>query len=614
MSTEPRTLSELKQSLADGTLTVRRLMQRTLAATEAGARQAWIARFDPADLLAQADACDERLRVEGARAFDAQPLLGMPFAVKDNIDVAGLPTTAACPGFAQGPASAHATVVQRLVDAGAIPIGKTNLDQFATGLVGTRSPHGAVPNPFDAAYVSGGSSSGSAYAVSCGQVPFALGTDTAGSGRVPAGFCNIAGLKPTRGWLSTRGVLPACRSLDCVSVFALTPEDAWAVAAQAAGPDDGDAFSRAALPPRLRIDPPEGLRLGVPQPLSFDGDAVAEQAFHAALDRLKQLGGRVVEIPFAPLERAASLLYEGPWVAERYAAVGAFLATAPAAADPTVAAIVRGGSEARAHQLFAAQYEMEALRRGADAMWRGIDVMVVPTAPTHPTIAMLRADPVGPNRQLGRYTNFVNLLDMAAHALPGPFRSDGLPAGITLVGPAFSDFALAQLASRWVRSLQASAGAVRQPIGAAPAALQAAAPAEPVRIVAVGAHMSGLALNWQFQERAARRVATTHTAPLYRLHSLTGTQATRPALVHVGAAQGKAIEVEVWEMDSAHVGSFLALVGPPLAIGTVELADGSSERGFVCEPRGVAPQTGALDISEFGGWRAFLASLASPQP
>ena len=605
---DARTLSELKHALCDGTLTVRQLMRRVLDEQAIGAPQAWIALAAREALFARAADCDRQLQAHGAAAFDAQPLLGMPFAVKDNIDVAGLPTTAACPSYATAPAASHAAAVQRLVDAGAIPVGKTNLDQFATGLVGTRSPFGAVPNPFSAAHVSGGSSSGSAYAVATGQVPFALGTDTAGSGRVPAGFCNISGLKPTRGWLSSRGVVPACRSLDCVSVFALAPEDAWTVAALAAGRDAHDPFSREALAPRLRLDRLDGLRLGVPEPLEFFGDESACRAFDAALQILEQLGARRLPVPFAPLARAASLLYDGPWVAERYAAVGEFLAREPADADPAVAAIVRGGCEPRAHALFAAQYEMESLRQQAAALWSGIDVMIVPSAPTHPTIADVRADPFEPNRRLGHYTNFVNLLDMAAHALPGPFRDDGLPAGITLIGPAFSDFALAQLATRLVRSLQPTAGVQRHPLGPAPT-LAASAATNPLRIVAVGAHMSGLPLNWQFEERGARLVRKTRTAAAYRLYSLGGTTPTRPGLVHVGTEQGRAIEVELWEMDSAHAGSFLSLVGAPLALGTVELADGSSERGFVCEPRGVAPASGALDISEHGGWRGFLASL-----
>ena len=607
----PPTLVEIRGGLRDGTASVRGLMARTLGTATSFAAAAWISRFDDAELLRTAERCDARLRERGPALLAELPLFGVPFAVKDNIDVAGLPTTAACPGYAiargTDPASTNAPAVQRLVDAGAIPIGKTNLDQFATGLVGTRSPHGAVPNPFNATHVSGGSSSGSAYVVATGQVPFALGTDTAGSGRVPAGFCNIAGLKPTKGWLSSRGVVPACRSLDCVSVFALTPEDAWAVASLAAAPDPLDAYSRVALPPVLRSDAVASLRFGIPDVLEFHGDHLAERAFTSALALLEGLGARFVRVAFAPLARAASLLYDGPWIAERYAAVGAFLETNPADADPTVAAIVRNGKAPAAHALFAAQYEMRALEQHAARLWCDIDVLLVPTAPTHPTIAELRDDPVEPNRRLGYYTNFVNLLDMAAHALPGPLRDDGLPAGITLIGPAFSDYALAQLAATLVRTLQPNVGAARRPIAAAPQ-LAAPAPGTPVRIVAVGAHMEGLALNWQLRERAARLVCRTRTAPCYRLYSLTGRRPTRPGLVHVGEEGGQAIEVEVWEMDAAHLGSFLALVGAPLAIGTVELEDGTCERGFVCEPRAIAAGSGAIDITTFGGWRGFLGS------
>ena len=598
----------LRASLASGTASVRSVVAEALAEVQACTAPVWLSLVPAERLLAQADALDARLRAQGAGVFDALPLLGLPFAVKDNIDLEGLPTTAGCPGFADGPATQNATVVQRLIDAGAIAIGKTNLDQFATGLVGTRSPHGAVPNPFNAAHVCGGSSSGSAYAVSTGQVAFALGTDTAGSGRVPAGFCNISGLKPTKGWLSTHGVLPACRSLDCVSVFALSPEDAWQVARVAAGPDARDAYSRTAVPARLRVDALGALRIGVPQPLEFHGDALAEQAFAEALAKVESLGCRITRVPIEPLARAAQLLYQGPWVAERYAAVGAYLAQHPAGADPTVSKIVLSGATPLAHELFAAEYELRALQHQADAMWADVDVLLVPTAPTHPTLAALAADPFEPNRRLGHYTNFVNLLDMAAHALPGPFRADGLPAGVTLIGPAFSDFALAQLAATLVRTLQPTAGVMRTPLGPAPV-LAALATVAPVRIVAVGAHMSGLAFNWQLQERAARLVRRTHTAPVYRLYSLTGQKPTRPGLMHVGAAEGAAIEVEVWEMDSAHVGSFMAFVTAPLAIGRVELTDGTSERGFVCEPRGVAAGTPAIDITHFGGWRGFLASL-----
>jgi allophanate hydrolase len=422
-------------------------------------------------------------------------------------------------------------------------------------------------------------------------------------------LCNIVGLKPTKGWLPAAGVVPACRSLDCVSVFALSPEDAWTVASIAAGTDAGDPFTRALAAPVLRVDKMEGLRVGIPAPLEFFGDEQAAAAFAQVLHRLRDLGCVLSEVPMAPLSRAAGLLYQGPWVAERYAAVGRFIETHANEVDPAVAAIVLRGGSHLAHEAFAAQYEMQSLQQQAREMWRDIDVMLVPTAPTHPTLAEVRADRFGPNERLGHYTNFVNLLDMAAHAIPGPWRADGLPAGVTLIGPAFSDFQLAQLAVRLVRELQPEVGAMRHSLTPVAPELQAHAPADPVRVVAVGAHMSGLAMNWQLAERSARLVSRTCTAPAYRLYSLTGLKPTRPGLVHVGTATGRAIEVEVWEMDRSHLGSFMCLVGAPLAIGTVELADGGSERGFVCEPRGVAPDSGALDITGHGGWRGFLAWL-----
>jgi allophanate hydrolase len=377
------------------------------------------------------------------------------------------------------------------------------------------------------------------------------------------------------------------------------------VASQAAGPDAQDPFSRTALPPRLRLDALQDLVVGVPDVLEFFGDAQAQQAFEAALARLRELGCKLVPVPFEPLARVAALLYQGPWVAERYAAVGAFLDGEPPGADPTVSSIVRSGRAPAAHELFEAQYALAAAQRAAAAMWSQVAVLAVPSAPTHPTQAALQADPFEPNRQLGYYTNFVNLLDMAAHALPGPMRGDGLPAGVTLIGPAFSDFALAGLAARLARVFEPTAGVMRQPIGTAPV-LAAPAPAQPLRLVVVGAHMSGLALNWQLTERAGRLLRRTRTAPAY---SLTGAAPTRPALVHVGPEAGHAIDVEVWEIDAAHGGSFLQMVGPPLALGTVELADGTQERGFVCEPRGVAAGSPALDITAHGGWRGFLASL-----
>jgi allophanate hydrolase len=581
-------------------------------AAQSGPKGIWISLLPEAALQAQADALDARWQALGPAVLAEQPLFGVPFAVKDNIDVAGLPTSAACPAFAYRPEQ-DATAVARLRAAGAVPLGKTNLDQFATGLVGVRSPHGAAPNPFSAAHVSGGSSSGSAAAVAFGQVPFSLGTDTAGSGRVPAGFCDLVGLKPTPGWLPSGradGVVPACASLDCMSVFANTVADAWQVAALAAG---GAASGPV---PLVR---PDTKRLGVPSALEFFGDAQAEAAFKAALAEWQAAGFELQPIDFSPFLQAAALLYDGPWVAERYTAVGAFVDAHADACDPTVRGIVQGGRTWPAHQLFAALAKLATLRAQAAGLWTQVDALLVPTSPVHPTLAELAADPIGPNSRCGHYTNSVNLLGGAALAVPGPFRADGLPAGVTLIGPAHSDGALAQIASR----VSPGARSLQPGTDAAPRALTPVTPAQPLRLVAVGAHMSGLPLNWQLLERGARLVAATHTAKAYKLYSLTGTNPTRPGLIHVGAQHpaAESIAVEVWELDARHLGSFMAYVKAPLAIGTVELADAaagaSSALGFVCEPRGVEPALNphALDITAHRGWRAFLASLArAPAP
>jgi allophanate hydrolase len=572
-----------------------------------GPKGIWISLLSEAAIRAEAAALDARWQADGLAVHADQPLFGVPFAVKDNIDVAGLPTTAACPAFAYMP-ERDATAVARLRAAGAVPIGKANLDQFATGLVGVRSPHGPAPNPFSPVHVSGGSSSGSASAVAHGQVPFALGTDTAGSGRVPAGFCDLVGLKPTPGWLPSGradGVVPACASLDCISVFANTVADAWQVAHIAT---EGQA---AGLVPVCR---PDAKRVGVPSVLEFFGDAQAEAAFHAALGEWRAAGFDITPVDFSPFLDAAALLYDGPWVAERYTAVGAFVDANAEQCDPTVRGIVQGGRRWAAHDLFAAQGKLAALREQAAALWQQVDALLVPTSPVHPTVAELVADPIGPNSRCGHYTNGVNLLGCAALAVPGPFRADGLPAGVTLIGPAHSDLTLAQFA------LRCSPAARSLPQVPAPAALHALAALQPVRLVAVGAHMSGLPLNWQLQERGARLLARTRTTQAYRLYSLAGSNPTRPGLVHVGAdhPEAAAIEVEVWELDARHLGGFMAYVKPPLAIGTVELADHAagvnSALGFVCEPRGVDPALNpqVLDITAHGGWRAFLASLPSP--
>jgi len=415
-------------------------------------------------LRAQADVLAEAARLP---AFDPgrYPLWGVPVAVKDNIDVAGLPTTAACPAFAHAP-ERSAAVVDRLVAAGALVIGKTNLDQFATGLVGVRSPYPIPRNAFDPARVPGGSSSGSAIAVAQGIVPIALGTDTAGSGRVPAGLNDLVGLKPSVGAVSTRGVLPACRTLDCVSVFARTPDDAWRTYEVLRGFDAEDAYSRPVV-----ADTPAGAtpvrRLGLPRPADrlFFGDVAMAGAFEASLDLVAPLAEAREEIDLTPFFAVAKLLYDGPWVAERHAAMRSFLATNAADVHPVTRQIVGAASRFSATDAFEALYRLADLRRATEAVWTRIDALVVPTAPIFPKLAELTADPIGPNSRLGTYTNFVNLLDLAALSVPGPFRTDGLPAGITLIGPRGSDAALMRLGAAFV----AAAGDRRRPAASAAA-------------------------------------------------------------------------------------------------------------------------------------------------
>lgn len=532
------------------------------------------------------------------------PLAGLRFAAKDNIDAAGFATTAACPAFAYEPAR-HASVVQRLLDAGAALLGKTNLDQFACGLNGTRSPYGAVPNAIDPAYVSGGSSSGSAYVVATGEADFALGTDTAGSGRVPAGLNNIVGLKPSKGLISARGVVPAAQSVDCVSIFARTVDVAARVLAVAQGYDAEDPYARRLAMATTPL--PAAFRFGVPAPLAFCGDALAEQAFAQAVDRLRALGGTPVAIDYAPLAGAAALLYESALVAERYAAVRGFVDAHDDQIVEPVRSILLAGKGYSAAALVEAQTRLRAYGQQAAAMWDGIDVLLVPTAPTHYTVAQMQADPVALNRNLGAYTNFVNLLDYAAISVPSSLRPDGLPFGITLIGPAGSDWQLADLGQRYHHASGLPLGATGLPLPP-PVPIAALQPAATVDVVVVGAHLSGLPLNSQLTERGAVLLRADETAPDYRLFALPGTVPPKPGLLRVAPGRGARIAVEVWRMPATAYGSFVALIPPPLGIGTLSLADGSQAQGFVCEPLALE---GAQDISHFGGWRAFLRDRAA---
>lgn len=550
-----------------------------------GAPTAWISRFESPLTLTQTG-----------------PLAGLRFAVKDNIDAHGLPTTAGCPAFAYAPV-AHATVVHKLLHAGASLVGKTNLDQFACGLNGTRSPYGAVPNAFNAAYVSGGSSAGSAYVVAVGEVDFALGTDTAGSGRVPAGLNNIVGLKPSKGLISAWGVVPAAQSVDCVSIFARTVGVALRVLEVAKGYDALDPYSRALA---LASQPfPAGLRFGVPSTLNFMGDEHAEAAFRQSVAALTAMGGTPVAVDYAPLAETASLLYESALVAERYAAVRTFFDAQEGDVIEPVRTIIASGRRFSAADLFDAQTRLRALSQRAAVMWGRIDVLLVPTAPTHYTIAQMQADPVLLNRNLGAYTNFVNLLDYAAISVPSAIRPDGLPFGITFIGPCGSDWQLAELGQRYHHATGLTQGSTGEPLPSA-TPVPCIEPEAMVRVAVVGAHLSGMPLNVQLIERGARLVRTAETAPDYRLYALTDTTPPKPGLLRVAAGQGGCIALEIWELPAANYGSFVALIPSPLGIGTLKLADGSSVQGFLCEAQALQ---GACDITRLGGWRAYLHYL-----
>ncbi len=591
----PPTIGELHDAYRAGRWRPSEVVEHWLARPEdERGRPVWISTFAPSVLRRRAEALDRELAANPGEALRS-PVFGALCAVKDNIDVAGLATTAACPAFAYEPA-ASAEAVAALTAKGAIVVGKTNLDQFATGLVGTRSPYGAVPNAFDPGYISGGSSSGSAVAVARGLVHVALGTDTAGSGRVPAAFNNIVGIKPSRGLVSTQGVVPACRSLDCVSVFALTVDDA--------------ARAMAAMTPArpvVALDAPRlGERFTVAVPRTpqreFHGDHAAQAAFETALDRLVSLGAAVREIDFAPWQEVAALLYEGPRVAERHAAIRAFFDAQPDAIHPAVRAIIAGGRRFTASDAYAADARLAALASQLAGTWNDCDVLAVPSAPTIYTIAQLEADPIELNRHLGAYTNFVNLLDLAAIAVPAAMRPDGLPAGITLIAPRGSDLMLADLGQRFHAACALPAGALGVPMPPPQSLLMQG---EVVQLAVVGAHLSGMALNHELVSLGARLVRAVRTSARYRLYALPTTP-PKPGLVRGDA--GRAVEAEIWEMSATAFGRFVAAIPPPLGIGTLELEDGSQVKGFLCEAVAVRD---ASDITHHGGWRRYVAARST---
>ncbi len=587
-------IANLQRLYRSGELTPLQLVETLLQQLQGEDRHhVWISRFDAETLRAYA-------RALAGKDIASLPLYGIPFAIKDNIDLAGIPTTAGCPAYAYTP-TVSSPAVQRLIDAGAIPLGKTNLDQFATGLNGTRSPYGACRNAFDPDFISGGSSSGSAVAVALGLASFSLGTDTAGSGRVPAAFNNLIGHKPSCGALSTRGVVPACRSLDAVSIFALTAEDAERVLAVAAGHDPQDPFSRPLAAHGFDFGRAATFHFGVPlaKDLEFFGNAEAARLFGASVERLQSLGGTPVEIDLAPFLETARLLYGGAWVAERYQAIRDFFDAQADQVFPPVREIIAGGKTQSAADAFAGQYRLRALKAQCDTVWHDIDVLLTPTAGTIYTVAEMQADPIRLNGNLGYYTNFMNLLDLAATDVPAGFQADGLPFGVTLIAPPHQDAPLLHLAAQLQRISVDKLGATQHPLP--PAENLSPLPSGQIKVAVVGAHLSGLPLNFQLTQRQARLIDTTQTAPQYRCYALP--DGKRPGLIRV-AENGASIDCEVWEMPAAQFGSFVAGIPAPLGIGKLELADGTTVNGFICEGIGVAA---AEDITAYGGWRAWLA-------
>ncbi|MGF0239367.1 allophanate hydrolase [Rhodococcus sp. IEGM1300] len=529
--------------------------------------------------------------------IDSLPLFGVPFAIKDNIDLAGIPTTAACPAFAYVP-ERSATIVEQLLALGAIPLGKTNLDQFATGLNGSRSPYGACPNSVLPEYPSGGSSAGSSLAVALGVASFSLGTDTAGSGRVPAALNNLVGLKASKGLISTAGVVPACRTLDCVTTFTATAREASQLLALTAQLDPRDEYSRSnpLWNDGSAFGAPRPFRFGVPraQDLAFFGCPEGPLLFGDAIDQLKTLGGEAVELDLSPFLEAARLLYEGPWVTERYSVAGELMENNPEAVLPVIRAVLAKAPAVNGVQTFRAQYRLQALKALCDTALEHLDCVITPTIGRPVTLAELEAEPVLRNSQLGYYTNFMNLLDYAAVAVPSGFMDNGLPWGVTLFGRVFTD-----------QYLLSVADALQRHQGSTLSAPTTAARNDRARLVVCGAHLDGLALNWQLKRRGATLVETTLSSPDYQLYALAGGPPFRPGMVRVKNG-GVAVAVEVWELPSSELGSFLTGIPAPLGLGKVQLADGRWESGFICEGYGLE---GAVDISHFGGWRAYLKNL-----
>jgi allophanate hydrolase len=562
---------------------------------------------DPGIFICLADEAELSEAVASLGAFDleSKPLWGIPFAVKDNIDVYGMPTTAACKEFSYMP-STDATVVRLLKEAGAIVIGKTNLDQFATGLVGVRTPYPIPRNAIDQKLIPGGSSSGSAVAASHGIVSFALGTDTAGSGRVPAGLNNIVGLKPTVGAVSTAGVIPACKSLDCVSIFALTVSDAHKVFEVVARPDQADSYSRSFEFGKLS-EPSGSLSIGVPKAsdLRFDGDLAMQAGYVKALETLEGMGHKLVELAFVDFFRTADLLYEGAWVAERYAAIQEFMDKNEKAMHPVTAKIIGGGKNLSAVDAFRGSYALQELKAKLSPVIDSVDMICVPTAPRHFTLEEVLAEPIATNTMLGSYTNFVNLLDLCGIAVPVAKRHDGLPMSVTLLAKAGEDAVVASLAAKLHQQSGLSLGATSWPMPDFSPLVNFLGPAE-IELVVVGAHLSGMPLNTDLVKAGGKFLRSIRTTSDYRLFVLPGQTIAKPGLVRVEKDAGASIEVEVWSLPERQFARFVSAIPAPLGIGTIQLEDGSTPKGFLVES--IAVQE-AQDISQFGGWRNYVNQL-----
>ncbi|MCG8525807.1 MAG: allophanate hydrolase [Opitutales bacterium] len=566
------TIDEVQKGYRDGTISPADLVSTILKRSEEYSdHNIWIHQLSK-------DQIDYYLDSLPAEPNDDFPLWGIPFAIKDNIDLASVPTTAGCPDYAYTP-DHHAYAVELLIKAGAIPIGKTNLDQFATGLVGTRSPYGICRNVFNKDYISGGSSSGSAVATAAGLVCFALGTDTAGSGRVPAAFNGIYGYKPTKGVVSCSGVVPACRSLDCVSVFANSPEDCSRIGEVLRQYDESDIYSR---PEASLVISENELVLGVPksEQLEFFGNEESSVMYRESIVRLKQMGYQVREIDFSAFIEAAKLLYEGPWVVERRMVASELLKSNPSALDETVRKILESKQNSDAAEVFAAMYDLKRLTKLADRVWDEVDIIVIPTTGTVYTIDEVVADPIQTNSNLGYYTNYMNLLDLCGISIPAGRFKNGVGFGITLVGEAFEDHRILELAQSWEEF-------------------------ESIEVAVCGAHMDGLSLNHQLIGLGAVFVKRTQSSANYKLYNLDHLDPIRPGMVRCEAG-GYKIEVEVWRMPLENLGKFMTKIAYPLGIGSVELEDGSWVKGFACESSAVSSDS---EISEFGGWRNFLKSI-----